>query len=152
MAVTIAPERPDAPEAAALVVELDELLVPMYPLESHHGLSVESLVAQEVAFFVLRVDGAPAGCGGVKVYEDGYGEVKRMFVRPQFRGAGLSKRMLAHLEGYARGQGLPLLRLETGIHQREAIALYEGMGFVEIGPFGPYLPDPNSRFFEKRLA
>jgi putative acetyltransferase len=152
MAVTIVPERPNDPEAEALVVELDELLVPLYPTESHHGLSVESLIAEEVAFFVLRVDGAPAGCGGVKLYGDEYGEVKRMFVRPQYRGAGLSKRMLAHLEAYTREQGVPLLRLETGIYQREAIALYQGMGFVEIGPFGPYLPDPNSRFFEKRLG
>ena len=121
-------------------------------MESHHGLSVESLIEQEVAFFVLRVSGAPAGCGGVKLYAEGYGEVKRMFMRPQFRGAGLSKRMLAHLEAYTRAQGVPLLRLETGIHQREAIALYQGRGFVEIGPFGPYLPDPNSRFFEKKLT
>jgi GNAT superfamily N-acetyltransferase len=150
--VTITPERPDTPEAAALVIELDELLVPLYPIESHHGLDVSSLITEGVAFFVLRVDGAPAGCGGVKIYEEGYGEIKRMFVRPQFRGAGLSKIMLAYLEGYTREQGLGLLRLETGIHQREAIALYERMGFVQIGPFGPYLPDPNSRFFEKSLA
>jgi GNAT superfamily N-acetyltransferase len=150
--VTITAERPDTPDATALVIELDELLIPLYPAESHHGLDVSSLVAEEVVFFVVRVDGAPAGCGGVKIFEEGYGEVKRMFVRPQFRGAGLSKRMLAHLGAYAREQGLGLLRLETGIYQHEAIGLYQGMGFVETGPFGPYLPDPNSRFFEKELG
>jgi GNAT superfamily N-acetyltransferase len=113
---------------------------------------VSSLVAEGVAFFVLRVDGAPAGCGGVKLYGAEYGEVKRMFVRPQFRGQGLSKLMLGHLEVYTREQGVPTLRLETGVLQHEAIALYRRMGFVEIGPFGPYTPDPNSLFFEKRVG
>jgi GNAT superfamily N-acetyltransferase len=152
MPITITPERPDTPDATALVVELDDLLIPMYPIESHHGLSVESLIAEDVAFFVLRVDSAPAGCGGVKIYQEGYGEVKRMFIRPQFRGQGLSKLMLSHLEAYTREQGLPILRLETGVLQHEAISLYKRMGFTEIPPFGPYRPDPHSLCFEKRLG
>lgn len=152
MPVTITAERPDTPDATALVVELDALLIPLYPAESHHGLDVSSLIAERVDFFVLRVDGAPAGCGGVKRYDEGYGELKRMFVRPQYRGHGLSKLMLTHLEAYTRERGLSTLRLETGVLQREAIGLYRRMGYVEIGPFGPYLPDPNSLFFEKQLA
>ena len=150
MSVTIAPERPDTPEAAALVSELDDLLIPMYPIESHHGLSVESLIAEEVAFFVLRINAAAVGCGGVKIYADGYGEVKRMFIRPPYRGMGLSKLMLTHLESYAHQQGVPILRLETGVLQHEAIGLYRRMGFTEIVPFGPYQPDIHSLFFEKR--
>ncbi|NNJ11801.1 GNAT family N-acetyltransferase [Chloroflexales bacterium ZM16-3] len=151
MSITITAERPDSPEASALVMELDELLIPLYPAESHHGLDVRSLIAEGVAFFVLRVDGAPAGCGGVKRYGAEYGEIKRMFVRPQFRGRGLSKLMLGHLEAYTRDQGVPILRLETGVLQHEAIALYERMGYVEVGPFGDYQPDPHSCFYEKRL-
>ncbi|MBX0330236.1 GNAT family N-acetyltransferase [Oscillochloris sp. ZM17-4] len=152
MSVTITPERPDTPDAMALVIELDELLLPLYPAESHHGLDVDSLIAEGVDFFVLRVGGEPAGCGGVKLYGAEYGEVKRMFVRPQFRGRGLSKRMLGHLEAFTREQGAPLLRLETGVLQREAIALYERMGYVEVGPFGDYRLDPHSLFYEKRLG
>lgn len=60
--------------------------------------------------------------------------------------------MLAHLEDHARAHGVPLLRLETGIHQREAIGLYEGWGFYRISPFGPYTDDPLSRCYEKRLT
>ena len=41
--------------------------------------------------------------------------------------------------------------LETGIHQPEAIGLYEGFGFERCGPFGEYGPDPLSVFMEKRL-
>lgn len=152
MSITITPERPDTPDASALVEELDKYLLPLYPIESHHGLDVSQLLAEQIAFFVLRVDGAPAGCGAVKFYGSEYGEVKRMFVRPDYRGQGLSKRMLSFLEEYTHAQGIPLLRLETGFLQDEAISLYRRMGFVEIGPFGPYKPDPLSLFFEKRLA
>jgi putative acetyltransferase len=151
MPVTITAQRPDTADATALVVELDELLIPLYPTESHHGLDVSSLISEQVAFFVMRIDDTPVGCGGVKGYPEGYGELKRMFVRPEYRGQGLSKLLLAHLEDYARTQDLALLRLETGVLQHEAIGLYRRMGYVEIPPFGPYQLDPNSMFFEKRL-
>jgi ribosomal protein S18 acetylase RimI-like enzyme len=75
-----------------------------------------------------------------------------MYVRPQFRGRGFAKLMLNHLSAYARAQNVTLLRLETGIHQHEAIALYERMGFYAIPPFGDYKPDPLSRFYEKSLT
>ena len=56
------------------------------------------------------------------------------------------------LAEYARERGVRLLRLETGIHQKEAIRLYEGSGFRRISPFGEYKEDPLSLFFEKRIA
>ena len=59
--------------------------------------------------------------------------------------------MLTHLAGYTRNHGIGLLRLETGIHQREAIRLYERIGFQRIPPFGPYTNDPLSLFYEKQL-
>jgi ribosomal protein S18 acetylase RimI-like enzyme len=74
-----------------------------------------------------------------------------MYVRPRFRGIGLAKLMLNHLAEYARGRGVGLVRLETGIHQHAAIGLYEGAGFRRIPPFGEYRDDPLSLFFEKRL-
>jgi len=152
MSIVIARERPDSPDAQALVIELDSFLTPLYPGESHHGYSVEKLIAQGVAFFVLRVDGAAAACGGVQFFDEGFGEIKRMYVRPAFRGRGLSKAMLAHLESYTRSQGVNLLRLETGLYQTEAISLYEKMGYTRTGPFGPYTDDPLSLLYEKRLG
>ena len=74
-----------------------------------------------------------------------------MYVRPQFRGTGLAKLMLKHLTDYVQAQGIGLLRLETGIHQRAAIGLYERMGFRRIAPFGAYSEDPLSRFYERPL-
>lgn len=151
MSTIITPERPDTPDAIFLIEELESHLAPFYPVASRHGYSVEKLIKQGVAFFVTRQDGVPAGCGGVQFFGTEYGELKRMFVRPQFRGLGLAKLMLEHLEAHALAHHIRTLRLETGIHQTEAIGLYQGFGYLEIPPFGEYAPDPLSRFFEKRL-
>ena len=152
MTTMIVSERPDTADARMLIDELEQHLAPYYPATSRHGYSVEKLIKQGVAFFVARQDDVPAGCGGVQFFGTEYGELKRMFVRPQFRGLGLAKLILEHLEQYTREHGINLLRLETGIHQKEAIGLYERMGFKNIPPFGEYVEDPLSRFFEKRIA
>jgi putative acetyltransferase len=171
MSAIITPERPDSADAIVLINELEAHLEPLYPRESRHGFSVEQLIAQAVAFFVLRQNDVPAGCGGIQLFgtppsplaplpsgergwgEGGaaYGELKRMYVRPHFRGLGLGKLLLDHLADYARAHGVGLLRLETGIHQAAAISLYERMGFQRIPPFGEYLDDPLSLFYEKPI-
>jgi len=152
MSVTITPERPDSADAVALITELEAHLEPLYPTESRHGYSVERLLAQGVAFFVLRESGTPAGCGGIQLFGTEYGELKRMYVRSQFRGAGYGALLLDHLADHARAHGVGLLRLETGIHQAAAIRLYERMGFQRIPPFGPYTADPLSLCYEKRIT
>ncbi len=152
MPVVITAERPDTPDAINLIAELEAVLEPLYPQESRHGLSVERLLTENVPFFVLRVEGTPVGCGGVKLFGTEYGEIKRMYVRPQFRGQGFAKLILDHLADYAQAQGVTLLRLETGIYQHEAMRLYERMGFYQIPPFGDYRNDPLSVFYEKSLS
>ena len=153
MPIVITEERPDTPDALQLLAELDEALEHMpYPRESRHAFSVEKLLREGVAFFVTRHDESPAGCGGIKLFGAEYGEVKRMYVRPEFRGLGLGKRMLDHLMEYAQIQGVGILRLETGIYQTDAIALYERWGFRKCPPFGEYREDPLSLYFEKPVG
>jgi putative acetyltransferase len=151
MPAIITAERPDTADAVVLITELEAQLEPFYPRASRHGLSVDQLLVEAVAFFVLRSQGIPAACGGVKPFGD-YGELKRMYVRAQFRGLGFGRLMLDHLADYTRAQGIALLRLETGIHQRAAIGLYERMGFYRIPPFGSYKDDPLSLYYEKQLT
>jgi putative acetyltransferase len=151
MSITITLERPDTDAAMELIAELEAILQPLYPSESRHGYSIEKLIREGVAFYVIRVDGRPAGCGGVQLFDSQYGELKRMYVRPEHRGQGLAKLMLNQLTSHCLERGVNLLRLETGIHQVEAIGLYESMGFKSIGAFGEYREDPNSRFFEKKI-
>jgi putative acetyltransferase len=147
--VEITETRPDSPDAEALIAELEAHLAPQYAAESRHGFSADRLIRERVAFFVARVDGEPAACGGVLFVDGEHAEIKRMYVRPAFRGRGLGQAVLEHLAAHARAHGLTTLRLETGIHQVEAIALYERAGFRRIPPFGPYRDDPVSPCYER---
>jgi len=151
MPAAITTESPDTPDAVALINELQTHLESFYPPESRHGFSIGRLIQERVAFFVLRADGQPAGCGGIMLVGTAYGELKRMFVRPQFRGHGFGKMLADHLAAYALIHGVTRLRLETGIHQQAAIRLYERCGFRRIPPFGPYTNDPLSRCYEIKL-
>src|SRR5216110_2112044 len=152
MNATITTERPDTADARALIEELEAHLATLYPRESRHGYSVEKLLAQGVAFFLVRDNGTPVGCGGIQLFGTEYGELKRMYVRPQFRGCGYGSLLLNHLEDHARAHGVGLVRLETGIHQAAAVRLYERMGFQRIPPFGAYREDPLSLCYEKRIT
>ncbi len=153
MPITIVEVRPDSADAMQLIAELDAHLAEQaYPQESRHAFSVDQLVREGVALFVTRCEAQPAGCGGLKLFGSEYAEVKRMYVRPAYRGLGLGKAMLNHLSEYARERQVGVLRLETGIYQTEAIRLYEGFGFQRRPPFGEYRDDPLSVYYEKTIA
>jgi putative acetyltransferase len=144
-------ESPDQPEVQALLARLDAYCAALYPAESNHLLDLASLQADGVLFLVARdIDGSAAGCAAL-VNRGGYGEVKRMFVDERKRGLGAARKLLEQIATFARMSGLGLLRLETGVRQPEALALYEGFGFVRCAPFGEYAPDPLSVFMEKHL-
>jgi putative acetyltransferase len=150
-ALTIRPEPPDQPDVITLIEASDAYATALYPPESNHLLDIASLSAPAVTFLVVR-DGVEAvGCGAILRDPRGWGEVKRMYVRPDQRGRGVGHRVLAEVEALAQTSGLALLRLETGIHNTEALALYRRAGFAECAAFGDYAPDPLSVFMEKRL-
>jgi putative acetyltransferase len=152
MSVNIVEERPDAHDALKLLSELDEALwLHPYPPQSRHAFTVEKLLREQVAFFVARLNREPVACGGLKLFDSEYGEVKRMYVRPAFRGRGLGKAVLNYLADYAQQRKVNILRLETGIYQIEAIGLYESWGFKRRPPFGEYKVDPLSVYFEKQI-
>ncbi len=150
--VTIAPADPRSPGVLALIAELDALMHALYPIESAHLTDPATLADPANRFFGAFADGELLGCGGFLVTGEGYGEIKRIFVSPRARGLGLARALMTHLEREARLLGLASLKLETGIHQPEALALFERCGFSLCGRFGDYPEgDPNSVFYEKRL-
>jgi len=148
----IAAEDPRQPDVTGLVRELDRLFEALYPAESNHLLDIETLARPEIRFFVLRSNGDAIGCGALWIHKD-YGEVKRVYVRTTARGLKLGHLIIRKIEDEARALQLPLLRLETGIHQPEALGLFASAGFSICGAFGDYpADDPNSVFMEKRIA
>ena len=142
---------PASPAARELIEQLDKLMTGLYPAESNHLLPMEALRQPNVTFLTASVDGEVAGCGAFVNRNGEYAEIKRMFVSPEFRGLKLGRRILEELEDLARASGLALARLETGVHQPEALTLYERAGYQRRGPFGDYSEDPLSIFMEKKL-
>jgi putative acetyltransferase len=152
VAVTITLESPRQAEIVRMVEELDTYLGALYPAESNHLLDIETLAGPDIRFLVARLDGEALGCIALRIDPTGYGEVKRLYVPARARGLGLGRRLLAALQEEARRERLACLRLETGIHQPEALGLFRAAKFVEIPPFGDYAPDPLSVFMEKQLT
>ncbi|WP_225770882.1 GNAT family N-acetyltransferase [Inquilinus sp. Marseille-Q2685] len=150
-ATLIAPEPPRQDAVLNLIRQSDALMASLYPAESNHMLDITSLERPEVRFFVARREGRVVGCGALVVGADGQAELKRMFVDPATRGLKVGRDLLARIEHEARGLGVRLIQLETGIHQPEAIGLYRRFGYRDCGPFGGYGPDPLSLFMEKAL-
>lgn len=108
-------------------------------------------------FFVGYLDEVPVATGAwrrssVKALgADVTAEIKRMYVVPAAQRRGLARRMLAHLEATAAGEGVEALVLETGMKQPEAIELYLSSGYEPIPGFGYYRDSDLSRCFGRRL-
>jgi putative acetyltransferase len=145
---------PASPEVRAIIEASDTYYSGLYPAESNHLEAPERLARPDMLFIGCRVDGVLAASGAAKImHDDGtYAEIKRVFVLDEFRGQGLSWRIMEYLEVALEQQGVNLSRLETGIRQPEALGLYRKLGYRERGPFGAYAEDPLSVFMEKRLG
>ncbi len=91
-------------------------------------------------------DGTAVGCGAFRAFahEAGAVEIKRMFVRPEYRGQGIATAVLGELEAWAATEGYRTTVLETGQNQPEAIGLYQKAGYARIANYPPYQDTPNS--------
>jgi putative acetyltransferase len=139
-----------------LIAELDAELNAAYSAEQRHGLNVASIFQPGVMFFIARLDGAPVGCGGV-AFEDGFAEVKRMYVRPHARRKNVAMAIINRLEQETRLRRVGRMTLETGDAQKEALHFYRRAGFTRCTAFGQYalMPPESTRrsvFFEKHLS
>lgn len=91
---------------------------------------------------LATVDGASAGCVCLQQLDAGSGEVKRLYVRPAYRGHGVGRELLQRLIQEARAIGYRRLVLDSGGFQQAAHALYRRAGFVDIAPYeGNELPE-----------
>jgi putative acetyltransferase len=152
MTVTIAIEPPRQAGVLKLLELSNAYAASLYPTESNHMVDVATLEGPGVAFFVARDGDTILGCGALVEAGDGTGEIKRMFIDEAARGLKLGRRLMDAILERGGELHLSAIRLETGIHQPQAIGLYRAYGFSEIGPFSNYRPDPLSIFMEKRLS
>jgi putative acetyltransferase len=151
--VEIRRENYEALASRALVAALNAELLERYDgFDGSGGEHVGSdFEAPDGSFVVGWEDEEPVACGGIVRYDAATAEIRRMYVAPVARGRGLSRLLLAALEDEARALGYAFVRLETGDRQPEAIKLYASSGFEPIPRYGPFVDDPRSVCFEKRL-
>jgi GNAT superfamily N-acetyltransferase len=108
--------------------------------------------AADIAVFYVAFDGERAiATGGLRAIDARHGEVKRMYVDLDYRGAGVAVQMLRTLEADARARGWERLVLETGDTMIPAQRFYAREGFTPIPLFGSYMGSDLSLCFEKRL-
>ena len=162
-------------EADHLLVLSDQYMASLYPAESNHLVSSESLRAGDAVFLgafisstmssIIETADQPAktdelrsgsevgeciACVAARFYrEAGYAEIKRLYVQETHRGCGLSRALMSAIEAAILAEGIDCARLEMGIYQPEADALYRSIGYCDIPPFGEYRVDPLSQFLEK---
>jgi putative acetyltransferase len=157
-AIRIRTERPDHPQVQAMLAALDAYLASLYEPEANHILDVQALLLPEIDFMVAQRGDELLGCGATRAMPgesdtggQPYGEIKRMFVRPEQRGQRLAEQILQTLEARLSARGIALALLETGRDQTEAVRLYQRCGYQARGPFGGYDDNGLSLFLEKRL-
>jgi len=145
---------PDDPESAAAQLALtsyyDELA-----RRFDHGFdpgeeSFEEFRPPDGVMLLAVSDGEPVACGGVQRLDDRTAEIKRMWVHPDWRGAGLGGRILRALEEAAADHGRAVVRLDTNSVLTDAVSMYRRAGYTEIARYNdnPYA----HHWFEKVLA
>jgi putative acetyltransferase len=100
---------------------------------------------------IAQIDAETAGCVALRRLDDETGEMKRLYVRPAFRGSGLGKHFVEAVIQAARSAGYAALRLDTLPSMAAAQGLYRKLGFIEIAAYNSsHLP--GTRFYELQLA
>jgi GNAT superfamily N-acetyltransferase len=140
--ITIEPISRDHPEVLALyAVFIHEADGPLVYDREGAGVDLEAeiaagppadLVPPNGAFLLARVDGRPAGIGGVRYLDTEIAEVKSMYVSPDFRGVGLGRRILSRLDEIATEHGCRAARLDTSDYLTPAVGLYRSAGYQEV--------------------
>ena len=89
----------------------------------------------EGIIYILEANGEAVGMGVLRKLMDGVGEIKRMFIRPEYQGKGFGKEMMNRLEDKAREFGFSTLRLDTAGFAEAAVHIYRKVGFIEVGKY-----------------
>ena len=145
---------PDDPDVIRLAHALRDEVIARGAHADETGIEQMSSVAKSLGkdgeILLAYDDTEPVAIGALRRLGADIGEIKRMYVLPAYRGAGVARRVLEALEARARHWGFRAVRLDTHDRLSEANRLYEGMGYRRIPDYNGN-PSAN-RWFEKSLA
>jgi putative acetyltransferase len=138
------------PDFRELVVRLDQYLK-IIDGEEHAFYNQFNSVQKLQHVIVAYKNNMPAGCGAIKKFSEDTAEVKRMYVKEEYRGQGIAKQILSELETWAAALNFSYCVLETGKKQPEAIRLYQKSGYIAIPNYGQYVNVENSVCMKKEI-
>ncbi len=136
------------PDFQSLVVLLDKDLK-IRDGDEHEFYAQYNKIDHLKNVVVAFVANEPVGCGAFKPYSGDTAEIKRMYVKPKFRGQRIAEKILKELEAWAGESGFTTTVLETGLKQPEAIRLYKRSGYEKIENYGQYAGVENSVCMQK---
>ena len=135
----------------SLVVDLDKEFWVRYP-DTQQNFEPYNKIDLTARVVVAYLHHKAVGCGCFRpLAEAGTLEIKRLYVVPESRGNGIAKIILRELEQWGREEGFTHSKLETGIKQPEAIAVYKKEDYIQIPNYPPYVDIAESICMAKRL-
>jgi len=140
----------DNPDFEKLVVQLDAYLRVLDGDDHEFYAQFNKTSLLKNALLVYE-DAIAVGIGAYKEYDSETAEIKRMFVLPEHRNKGIASKILTELENWAKEEKYSFSILETGYLQKDAIHLYQKMGYEVIENFGQYIGVENSICMKKTL-
>jgi putative acetyltransferase len=111
------------------------------PIEHVYALDASKLFSPDITVFGARFDGVLVGVGALRRLDADHAELKSMHTLARSRGHGVGKAMVAHIEQFAKEQGVKRISLETGATEpfKPARQLYESLGYQDCEAFGDYV-------------
>ncbi|KGD69082.1 N-acetyltransferase [Flavobacterium aquatile] len=148
--MTVTRTTSDNPDFEKLVIELDAFLAILDGEDHAFYAQFNKSSALKNAIIVYENETA-VGIGAYKEYDSETVEMKRMYTLPQFRGKGIASKILSDLELWATEENYKIAVLETGFMQKDAISLYQKLGYVITENYGQYIGVENSICMKKSL-
>jgi len=131
---------------------LDDYLNDLVGGEENRSEYLQYNTLDDIHDVVLAYDNNnPIGCASFKYYDRDIAEIKRVFVKKEYRGKGVSKHLMRLLEQRAKEKGYNKLVLESGTPLVEAIGLYYKIGYTVIENYGQYKDMADSICMEKNI-
>ena len=111
------------------------------PIEHVYALDASKLFSPDITVFGARINGELVGVGAIRKLDAHHAELKSMHTLAKSRGSGVGKAMVAHIEQFAKEQGVKRISLETGTTEpfKPAHQLYESLGYQDCEAFGDYV-------------
>jgi GNAT superfamily N-acetyltransferase len=138
------------PDFLSLIKTFDAYLWERYP-ELKNNYWGNNIIELNPNVIVIHLNDKPVACGCFKKYNQNTIEIKRMFVSPEARGLGLAQRILQELEQWSLELGYSISILETLHKQKEAISLYQKVGYAIVANYEPYVGLKNSICMRKQI-